>query len=93
MPKYVIERELPNAGKLSDEELRSISAKSCDVLHNMGPSIQWQESYVTDDKIYCVYIAASEDLVREHAKRGGFPVNSVATVRRVIDPTTSEMRV
>jgi hypothetical protein len=92
MPKYVIERELPNAGKLSDEELRNISVKSCDVLHNMGPAIQWQESYVTDDKIYCVYIAASEDLVREHAKRGGFPVNSVAAVRRVIDPTTSEMR-
>lgn len=92
MPKYVIERELPNAGKLSDEELRSISAKSCDVLHNMGPTIQWQESYVTDDKIYCVYIAQSEDQVREHARRGGFPVNNIATVRSVIDPTTSEMR-
>jgi hypothetical protein len=92
MPKYVIERELPNAGKLSDDELCDISAKSRDVLHNMGPSIQWQESYVTDDKIYCVYIAESEDLVREHAKRGGFPINSVATVHRVIDPTTSEMR-
>lgn len=93
MPKYVIERELPDAGKLTDEELRDISAKSCDVLHNMGPSIQWQESYVTDNKIYCVYIAQSEDLVREHAKRGGFPVNSIAAVHRVIDPTTSEMRV
>ena len=92
MPRYVIERELPNAGKLTDEELRDISAKSCDVLHNMGPSIQWQESFVTDNKIYCVYIAESEDLVREHAKRGGFPVNSIAAVRRVIDPTTSEMR-
>ncbi|HZW20972.1 DUF4242 domain-containing protein [Noviherbaspirillum sp.] len=92
MPKYVIERELPDAGKLSDEELRSISAKSCDVLQNMGPSIQWQESYVTDNKIYCVYIAQSEDLVREHAQRGGFPVTSVAAVHRVIDPTTSEMR-
>jgi hypothetical protein len=91
MPKYVIERELPDAGKLSDDDLRGISAKSCDVLHNMGPSIQWQESYVTDDKIYCVYIAASEDLVREHAKRGNFPVSSVAQVRRVIDPTTAEM--
>lgn len=91
MPKYVIERELPDAGKLSEEELRSIAAKSCDVLHNMGPSIQWQESFVTDNKIYCVYIAESEDLVREHAKRGGFPVNSIAAVRNVIDPTTSEM--
>ena len=92
MPKYVIERELPDAGKLSNEELQSIAAKSCDVLHNMGPSIQWQESYVTDNKVYCVYIAESEDLVREHAKRGGFPVNSVAQVRCMIDPTTSEMR-
>lgn len=92
MPKYVIERELPDVGKLSDDELRNISAKSCDVLHNMGTSIQWQESYVTDDKIYCVYIADSEDLVREHAKRGGFPANSIAVVRRVIDPTTSEMQ-
>jgi hypothetical protein len=91
MPKYVIERELPGAGKLSDQELRDISSKSCDVLHNMGPSIQWQESYVTDDKIYCVYIAPSEDLVREHAKRGAFPITNVAAVRRVIDPTTSEM--
>lgn len=92
MPKYVIERELPNAGKLSDEELQSISAKSCDVLHNMGASIQWQESYVTDNKIYCVYIADSEERIREHAKRGGFPANSISAVRRVIDPTTSEMR-
>ncbi len=91
MPKYIIERDLPNAGKLSDDELFSISAKSCDVLRNMGPAIQWQESYVTDDKIYCVYIAQSEELVREHAKRGGFPINSVATVRGVIDPTTAEM--
>lgn len=91
MPKYVIERELPDAGKLSAEELRGIAAKSCDVLHNMGPSIQWQESFVTDNKIYCVYIAESEDLVREHAKRGGFPANSIAAVRSVIDPTTSEM--
>jgi hypothetical protein len=93
MPKYVIERELPNAGKLSDDELHAISAKSCDVLHSMGPSIQWQESFVTDDKIYCVYIAPNEDMVREHAKRGGFPVNSVATVHRVIDPSTAENRV
>ncbi|WP_019140155.1 DUF4242 domain-containing protein [Noviherbaspirillum massiliense] len=92
MPKYVIEREIPNAGKLSDAELQSISEKSCDVLQNMGPSIQWQQSYVTDDKIYCVYIAPNEDMVREHAKRGEFPADKVAKVRRVIDPTTAEMR-
>jgi hypothetical protein len=92
MPKYVIERELPGAGKLSDAELQDVATKSCDVLHNMGPAIQWQESFVTDDKIYCVYIAENEDLLREHAKRGAFPIDSVATVRKVIDPTTSEMR-
>ncbi len=91
MPKFVIEREIQNAGKLTDEELRDISAKSCDVLNTMGPSIQWQESYVTNDKVYCVYIAASEDLLYEHAKRGGFSINSVATVHRVIDPSTAEM--
>ncbi len=92
MPKYVIERELPDAGRLSDEDLRKLSVKSCDVLHNMGPAIQWQESYVTDNKIYCVYIAESEDMVREHAKRGDFPISSVATVHRVIDPASAEMR-
>jgi hypothetical protein len=92
MPKYVIERELPGAGKLSDEELQDIAAKSCDVLHNMGPAIQWQESFVTDDKIYCVYIAQNEEQLREHAKRGAFPIDSVALVRKVIDPTTSEMQ-
>ena len=90
MPKYVIEREIPGAGQLSAEELSGISQKSCGVLSDMGPQIQWVESYVTDDKIYCVYIAANEDLVREHASQGGFPANSVAEVRNVIDPTTAE---
>jgi hypothetical protein len=92
MPKYVIEREIPGAGQLSSDQLQDIAAKSCDVLHNMGPDIQWQESFVTDDKIYCVYIAPNEDMVREHAKRGAFPINNVAAVRKVIDPTTSETR-
>ena len=90
MPKYVIEREIPGAGQLSAEELSGISQKSCGVLSDLGPQIQWLESYVTDDKIYCVYIAANEDLVREHASQGGFPANSVAEVRNVIDPTTAE---
>ncbi len=90
MPKYVIERELPGAGKLTAEELRGLSAKSCSVLRKLGPEIQWVESYVTDDKIYCVYIAPNEAMVREHAKQGGFPVNRVSQVREVIDPTTAE---
>lgn len=90
MPKFVIEREIPGAGKLSSAELQGISAKSCAVLQDLGPSIQWVESYVTDDKIYCVYIAPNETLVREHASRGGFPANQVAQVRRMIDPTTAE---
>jgi hypothetical protein len=90
MPKYVIERELPGAGKLSAEELRGISQKSWGVLQEMGPQIQWQESYVTDDKIYCVYIAANEKMVRDHAQKGGFPVNSISEVKSVIDPTTAE---
>ncbi len=90
MPRYVIEREIPNAGKLSSQELRTISQKSCSVLNQMGPQIQWVHSYVTDDKIYCLYVAPNEDMVREHARKGGFPANSVATVRTVIDPTTSE---
>ena len=90
MPKYVIEREIPGAGKLSAQELQAISQKSCGVLKDMGPQIQWLQSYVTDDKIYCVYIAPDEASVREHAKQGGFPANSVARVRTVIDPTTSE---
>ena len=90
MPKFVIEREIPNAGKLSKAELQGISQKSCGVLRSMGPQIQWLESYVTDDKIYCVYIAPNEEAVRQHAKQGGFPANRVSQVRMVIDPTTSE---
>ena len=90
MPKYVIEREIPGAGKLSSAELKAVSAKSCSVLQRQGPSIQWVESYVTDDKIYCVYIAPNEAMVREHAKLGGFPANKVSKVRAMIDPTTAE---
>jgi hypothetical protein len=90
MPKFVIERDLPGAGKLTALELKGISQKSCGVLREMGPKIQWQQSYVTDNKIYCVYLADSEKDVREHAQRGGFPANSVAAVRAIIDPATSE---
>lgn len=90
MPKYIIEREIPGAGNLTTAELQGISAKSCGVLLDLGPSIQWVESYVTDDKIYCVYIAPNEALVREHARRGGFPANKVSEVRTMIDPTTAE---
>jgi Protein of unknown function (DUF4242) len=90
MPKYVIERELPGAGNLSPEQLKSISQTSCGVLSNMGPQIQWLNSYVTADKIYCVYIAPNEAMVREHASQGGFPANSVSEVMTVIDPTTAE---
>ena len=90
MPKFVIEREIPGAGKLSAADLHAISQKSCGVLQNMGPKIQWLQSYVTDNKIYCVYIAPDEATVREHARQGGFPANSVARVATVIDPTTSE---
>jgi len=90
MPKYVIEREIPNAGKLSKDELQAISQKSCGVLRNLGPQIQWLQSYVTDDKIYCVYIAPNEKMVREHAEQGGFPANRVSEVKSVIDPTTAE---
>ena len=90
MPKYVIERELPGAGALTSGELQAISQKSCGVLSELGGEVQWQQSYVTADKIYCVYIAPSEELVREHARRGGFPANSVAEVAVMIDPTTSE---
>jgi len=91
MPKYVIEREIPGAGRLTAEQLQSISQTSCGVLTEMGPSINWIHSYVTDDKIYCVYIAENEELVREHAKRGGFPANKVSRVHDTIDPTTSEV--
>ena len=90
MPKYVIEREIPGAGKLTGDQLRSISQKSCAVLKNLGPQIQWIESFVTGDKIYCVYIAPNEGMVREHAKQGGFPANRVSEVKEVIDPTTAE---
>lgn len=90
MPKYVIEREIPNAGKLSPADLRGISQKSCGVLGKMGPQIQWVQSYVTDNKIYCVYIAPNEEMVREHARQGGFPANRVSEVATVIDPTTAE---
>lgn len=90
MPKFVIERTIPGAGKLSDADLKGISQKSCGVLSGMGPRIQWLQSYVTDDKIYCVYIAPDEGTVREHAQKGGFPADSVAQVHRMIDPTTAE---
>ena len=90
MPKYIIEREIPGAGKLTAEELKGISQTSCGVLQEMGPTIQWVQSYVTDDKIYCVYIAPDEATVRKHAEQGGFPANSVAAVQTVIDPTTAE---
>jgi hypothetical protein len=90
MPKYVIEREIPGAGKLSADELQAISQTSCGVLRQMGPQIQWVESYVTDDKVYCVYIAPDEAAVREHASKGGFPANRISQVRTKIDPTTAE---
>lgn len=90
MPKYVIEREIPDAGKLSGDALQAISQKSCGVLKDMGPQIQWVQSYVTDDKIYCVYIAPNEDMVREHATQGGFPANRISEIRTIIDPTTAE---
>lgn len=90
MPKYIIEREIPGAGDLPKEQLRAISQKSCSVLSQMGPQIQWVQSYVTGDKVYCVYIAPDEETVREHARQGGFPANSVSQVVEVIDPTTAE---
>lgn len=90
MPKYLIEREVPNAGDMSAEDLRGISQTSCSVLQEMGPHIQWQQSFVAGDKIYCVYIAPNEDAIREHAEKGGFPANKVTKVDAVIDPTTAE---
>jgi hypothetical protein len=90
MPKFVIEREIPGAGKLSPEQLQAISQKSCSVLRELGPQIQWLHSYVTDDKIYCVYIAPDEDTIRKHAQMGGFPANRVSRIQSIIDPTTSE---
>jgi cell division inhibitor SulA len=90
MPKFLIEREIPGAGSLSPQELQGISQKSCSVLQNLGPQIQWLQSYVTGDKIYCVYIAPNEEMIREHARQGGFPANRVSEIKSVIDPTTAE---
>lgn len=90
MPKYVIERELPGAGSLTPDTLQAISQKSCSVLNGLGSGIQWLHSYVTDDKIYCIYLAPNKELILEHARQGGFPANSVAEIRTVIDPTTAE---
>ncbi len=90
MPKYIIEREIPGAGTLTSDQLQAISQKSCGVLNELGPQIQWIESYVTGDKIYCVYIAPNEELIREHANRGGFPANRISEIKTVIDPTTAE---
>ena len=90
MPKYVIEREIPGAGNLSPQDLQGIAQKSCNVLENLGPQIQWVESYVTADKVYCVYIAPSEDMIRAHAQQGGFPANRISEIKTTIDPTTAE---
>lgn len=90
MPKFVIEREIPGAASMSPDQLKAISQKSCAVLHAMGPQIQWVESFVTDNKIYCIYVAPDEAAVREHAKQGGFPANSVAQVKTMISPLTAE---
>jgi Protein of unknown function (DUF4242) len=90
MPKFVIEREIPGLGNMSDTEIREVSRKSVSILREMGPEIQWLQSYVTGDKLYCVYLAPDEATVREHARRGGFPANRVSAVRRMIDPTTAE---
>ncbi len=90
MPKFVIEREMPGVGKLSDAELQAASQRSCSVLRELGPQVQWVESYVTGDKLYCIYVAPDEAAVREHAERGGFPANRVSRVVRTIDPTTAE---
>ena len=90
MPKYVIEREIPGAGKMTDEQLTAISQKSCSVLEKMGPQIQWVHSYVAEDKIYCVYNAPNKEMVKEHAEKGGFPANVVTRVSKIIDPVTAE---
>ena len=92
MPKYVIEREIPGAGSMTPQERQAVSQKSCTVLQNLGPQIQWVESYVTADKIYCVYIAPSEDMIRSHAQQGGFPANRISEIKSVIDPTTAETK-
>ena len=90
MPRYIIERELPGAGNLSNGEIQGISQKSCQVLQNLGPQIQWVESFVTPDKIYCVYIAPNKEMIEQHAKEGGFPANAISEVKRRIDPTSAE---
>lgn len=90
MPKFVIERDLPGAGKLTVEQLRGVSQQSCNVLKGLGPQIQWVQSFVTDDKVYCVYIAPNEEMIREHARLGGFPANRISQVRAMIDPTSAE---
>lgn len=90
MPKFVIERELPGAGRMTSDQLAAVSQTSCGVLRQLGPEIQWIQSYVTDDKIYCVYIAPNEDMIREHARQGGFPANRIAQIHMIIDPTTAE---
>jgi hypothetical protein len=90
MPKYVVEREIPGAGKLTREQLHAISQKSCSVISGLGPHIQWLESYVTDDKVYCIYIAPNEEMIREHARQGGFPANRISEVKTMIDPTSAE---
>jgi len=90
MPKYLIERVIPGAGNMTDEEIKAVSVRSCSVLNQLGPQVQWVHSYVTENKIYCVYIAPNEDMVREHARMGGFPANQIAAVKRIIDPTNSE---
>jgi hypothetical protein len=92
MPRYVIERTIPGAGSLAASDLRAISKKSCDILDALGPKIQWEHSYVTGDKIYCVYIAPSDTLIREHARQGSFPVDRISEVKAIIDPTTAEAR-
>lgn len=91
MPKYMIEREIPGAGQLTHEQLQAVSQKSCGVLRNLGPQIQWVQSYVTGDKVYCVYIAPNEELIRQHAAEGGFPANRISEIKEVIDPTTAEV--
>jgi hypothetical protein len=90
MPKFIIEREIPGAGKIPPGDMQAIAQKSCGVIRNLGPQIQWVESFVTDDKIYCVYIAPDEATIRKHAELGGFPANRISAIRRMIDPTTSE---
>ena len=90
MPKYVIERDIAGAGNLSPEELQGISQKSCGVLRDLGPEIQWVQSYVTDDKVYCIYVAPSEEVIRKHAEQGGFPANRISRIHTIIDPTTAE---